>query len=312
MKKLSFFFISILLAILLAYWQLFSAPEFGNSKIRVFKITTGQSLDEIGGSLKQAGFVRSGKIFARLAQMKSLTEKIRHGRYQLRKSMNVSEILNTIAYPGSTELKITIPEGFSIREIDERLSEIGVISEGEFVEAAAGLEGYLFPDTYFIYSVAFEPKDLISKMQANFEKKMTLELKKALNQQKRTIAEIIIVASILEKEVKTEKDFPITAGILWKRLNAGWPLQTDATLLYSKSSTAITTKELQEDSPYNTRKYKGLPPTPIGNPGLTTIKAAIYPKSSPYWFYLTDKDGNVHYALSNEEHNANRRKYLGK
>lgn len=214
--------------------------------------------------------------------------------------------------PPLVEVAVTIPEGFSVRDIDERLTSMELIAPGEFAAAALHLEGYLFPDTYFVYKDDFKPESLVKKMQDNFLAKVTQDLIAEAKKRKRDMKNIITLASILEKEVKTEKDYVIVAGILWKRLDRGWPLQADATLLYGKETPRITTKELSENTPYNTYKTRGLPPTPISNPGIATIRAAIFPEASPYWFYLTDREGNVHYARTNEEQNENRKKYLEK
>lgn len=212
--------------------------------------------------------------------------------------------------PPPAEVSVTIPEGFSVRDIDERLTSMGLIAPGEFAAVALHLEGYLFPDTYFVYKNNFKPASLVEKMQENFLAKVTPDLIAEAKKQKRDMKDIITLASILEKEVKTEKDYAAVAGILWKRSDRGWPLQADATLLYGKEIPRITAKELSENTPYNTYKRRGLPPTPISNPGLATIRAAIFPEASPYWFYLTDREENAHYARTNEEQNENRRKFL--
>lgn len=127
-----------------------------------------------------------------------------------------------------------------------------------------------------------------------------------------TSPEIIIMASLLEKEAKTEQDRKIISGILWKRLDVGMPLQVDASLNYinGKTSAEMTQKDLNQDSPYNTYKYKGLPLTPICNPGLDAISVALNPISSPYWYYLSDKNGIIHFAKTFEEHKENKFKYL--
>lgn len=212
--------------------------------------------------------------------------------------------------PPKIEVAITIPEGFGVKDIDRRLTEMGLIMPNEFTVKALTDEGFLFPDTYNVYITNFNPEDLIKKMKDNFIQKLTPELLAEIKKQKRDLKEIIAMASILEKEVKTKEDLPIVAGILWKRIDDSWPLQADATLIYGKETTSITAKELTDDNPYNTYKYRGLPPTPIGNPGIATIRAAIFPQKSKYWFYLTDSEGQVHYAVSNEEQNENRRKFL--
>lgn len=276
----------------------------------LFIAESGEKTDEVAQSLKEQNLIRSKHAFTLFAKLRGLDKKIQHGRYRLNTNMNLAELLNAITDPEQTEIRVTIPEGFSVRDIDERLAEMGLIKAGEFAAAASSLEGYLFPDTYFVFNTNFDPENLIKKMQDNFLQKLTPDLLEAIKNSNRTLAEIITAASIVEKEVKTEKDHPVVAGILWKRLDNGWPLQADATLLYGKAAPIITQKELAEDNPYNTRKNKGLPPTPIGNPGLATIRAAIFPEKTRYWFYLTDKEGNVHYAVTNEQHNENRKKYL--
>ncbi|MBI2639051.1 endolytic transglycosylase MltG [Candidatus Peregrinibacteria bacterium] len=293
-----------------AYWQLISPVSFTAKEAKLFQIDGGQGLAEISENLEAKNFIRSDKIFILYAKLRGLEGNIRQGRYRLSQNMDIKTILAALTDPERGTVSVTIPEGFSVRDIDERLVSIGLILPGEFSSKALLHEGFLFPDTYYVFSRNFDADDLIKKMQDNFSKKITVDLMQEAEKRKRTLQEIITIASIAEKEVRTEKDYPIVTGILWKRLDHDWPLQADATLLYGKSIPIITTKELTEDSPYNTRKYKGLPPTPINNPGLATIRAAIFAEESPYWFYLTDSDGNVHYAKSNEEHNENRRKYL--
>lgn len=292
-----FIFIAILIVI---YWQLFTPVGTDNKNPVLFQIKQGQSWTQVAENLENASLIRSDKVFLLYAKLAYNGENIYPGRYRIASGAGIKEIIKTITNPDKTEISITIPEGFSVRDIDERLTDAGLIIAGEFTFAALQYEGFLFPDTYNVYNSNFKPEDLIKKMQNNFFKKLTPEISK----------EIITMASILEKEVRTEKDMPIVAGILWKRIKNNWPIQADATLLYGKNITTISSKELTDDNPYNTYKYKSLPPTPIGNPGIKTIRAAISPQESRYWFYLTDSEGNVHYAETNEEQNENRRKYL--
>ncbi|MBD3360384.1 endolytic transglycosylase MltG, partial [Candidatus Peregrinibacteria bacterium] len=171
----------------------------------------------------------------------------------------------------------------------------------------------LYPDTYFLNFADFSPHDILYLTLDNFEKKW-MEIDKNLEESKLndySIHEIITMASIIENEVFGEKNRKIVSGILWKRLENDWPLGADAALLYITDDREITSQDLNIDSPYNTRKYKGLPPGPISNPGTESIKAALYPKESNYWFYLTTPDtGEVIYSTTNEEHNQNRQKYL--
>lgn len=201
----------------------------------------------------------------------------------------------------SREVAVTIPEGFNIRQIGEAFEKLGIFSKDEFVKAAQKEEGYLFPDTYRFYRDA-KPEDVIKKMRENFDKKVAPDVSR----------DVIIMASLLEEEVKSAEDRKIVAGILWKRLERGMGLNVDAALTYilGKASHELTSEDLKYDSPYNTYKYRGFPPTPISNPGLDTILAALNPTPSPYFYYLTDKEGSVHYAATLEEHALNKWKFL--
>jgi len=175
-------------------------------------------------------------------------------------------------------VRVTVPEGFNIRQIAERLEEAGLFPAEEFIKLAQSEEGYLFPDTYEFYGHT-RPEEVIFKMKENFLKKAS-----------EVSPDAVIMASLLEEEAAQTEDRKIISGILWKRLGAEFPLQVDA-----------------EPGTY---EYLGFPPSPITNPGLDAIDAALHPASSPYWYYLSDKEGNTHYAKTFEEHKANRLKYL--
>jgi len=175
-------------------------------------------------------------------------------------------------------VRVTVPEGFNIRQIAERLEEAGFFPAEEFIKLAQNEGGYLFPDTYEFYGHA-RPEEVILRMKENF-------LKKAGE----VSPDAVIMASLLEEEAAQTEDRKIISGILWKRLGAEFPLQVDA-----------------EPGTY---EYLGFPPSPITNPGLDAIEAALHPAASPYWYYLSDKEGNTHYAKTFEEHKQNRLKYL--
>jgi UPF0755 protein len=155
-------------------------------------------------------------------------------------------------------------------------------------------------------------EEIIKKMLENFEKKMTPELLQDIKKQGRTLRDIIIMASILEKEVQTEKDMRLIADILWRRLEINWALEVDSTLNYilDDKKPALTNKDLLIDSPYNTYKYTGLPPSPISNPGLAAIRAAIYREPNNFWFYLSKPDGETVFSVNFEEQVGNKGKYL--
>jgi len=210
------------------------------------------------------------------------------------------------------EVSILVREGLSVKEINAQLKKSGFLLDGSFLKKGKQHEGYLFPDTYRMYR-DFTADDLIKKMRSNLDRKLTGDLREAIKDSGHTTGEIIIMASILEKEVRTEADMKIVSGIFWDRLKINHALQSDATLSYVLDSgkTAHSYEETQIDSPYNTYKYPGLPPGPISNPGLKAIRAAIYPTYTDYNYFLTRPDtGETIFSKTLEEHNAAKAKYL--
>jgi len=291
------------------YLSLFSATEPGQEDVRIV-VKNGESLADIGTELHAKKIIRSPLAFRIVARVKGIDREIRSGVHTLTQGKSLSDVLQALTQSSPEEISITIPEGYSVYDIDALLAGRELITAGKFIEKAAQYEGRLFPDTYFIFTENFTPDQLIRKMRVNFESKMTEDVRRKIAASGRSEHDILVMASILEKEVRTPKDLALVSGILWKRLDNSWALQADATLLYGKKDKTITSADLESNTPYNTRKFRGMPPTPIANPGLATIMAAIEPESSPYWFYLTDAEGTVYYAVTNEEHNENRRKHL--
>jgi len=211
---------------------------------------------------------------------------------------------------------VTIREGWRDEEIATKLAKELDIPEKEFLRIAE--QGKMFPDTYRV------PRDasaaaIVTILKENFNKKITPAMLSDIRKGSLTLEQVIVLASIIEREGKTSEDRPMIAGILLNRLEQGWPLETDATLQYAlgyqtkeKSwwKKELTNDDKTVDSPYNTYKNPGLPPAPISNPGIQAITAAIYPKKSDYMFYLHDKKGGIHYARTLEEHNRNIEAYL--
>ena len=294
-----------------------------------FLIKKGSSAKEIAKNLEEQNLIASNFSFYLYVKQHELGENIIAGRFLLNQSMSAKEIIEIISDPSNAEFIITIQEGLTIKDIDDKLVDLALTETGEFESAVKNfdgwhyyefldqselsplilpLEGYLYPDTYFLDPADFQTHDLIYLALDNFEAKTT-ELIPEIK--KHTVNEIITMASIIENEVFGATDRAIVSGILWKRFESGWYIGADATLLYITDDREITAEDLALDSPYNTRNNLGRPPGPISNPSLESIKAAMYPQSSEYWFYLTTLDtGEVIYANSNEEHNANRAKYL--
>lgn len=233
---------------------------------------------------------------------------VQAGEFTLNTYMTIPEIFNVLSNAEDQTVWVTIPEGLRIDEIaaiwEEKIEGFNAAkfeTVARTFESKPSAEGYLFPDTYNVANDISE-QETYELMMNTFSTK---------------VGEIdydtLILASIVEREAKTSEERPIIAGILKKRLDTyGWLLQADATLLYEyKDWTKEITQEMKDsDSPYNTYKNPGLPPTPICNPGLSSINAAKNPQDSDYWFYLHEEDGKIHYAATQEEHNQNIYKYL--
>lgn len=173
------------------------------------------------------------------------------------------------------------------------------------------LEGYLFPDTYRVYEDA-TIKDIVTKMLENFDKKLTPEMREEIIKRKKTIFQVVTVASLVEAEACAEADRYLVADIIWRRLAISMPLQLDSTINYAtgEKKAAVSLAEQALNSPYNTYRYPGLPLGPIDNPSLAALQAAVYPEKNSYWYFLTGTDGKMHYGKNLDEHNRNKYRYL--
>lgn len=283
---------------------------------KIFVVARGQSLNNIVNNLAKEDLIRSKLVFFLVVKKLGIERTIQAGDFRLSPSMNAFEIAKNLTH-GTLDVWVTLIEGTRREEMAQIVSKQLDIPEVEFIKLAP--EGYLFPDTYLM------PKDatagsVILILQNNYKQKFTPELKTETVKKGLSEKDVIILASIVEKEAKHEQDKKTVASILLKRLEENWPLQVDATIQYAlgyqpleKSwwKKVLSFDDLKIDSPYNSYKNKGLPPTPISNPGLISIEAVVDADSStPYWYYVSDKQGNMHYAKTDEEHNENIRKYL--
>ena len=287
-------------------------------------VTDGEKLGSVATSLKQEGLIQF-KFFFLLYGMMSDTEVVA-GTYELNTDMDYHALLTAMsARSGARQtVDITIPEGYTMDQIFTLLEENNVNTVEDLTETAANgdfdydflegkekgdasrLEGYLFPDTYQFYCGG-DPEDVIDKMLQNFDNKMTDELMAAVEDSPYSLDEIIIIASLIEKETDGS-DRSVISSVIRNRLNnsgetAGY-LQIDASLLYAlgEHKETLTQEDMQIDSPYNLYKYKGLPPTPIANPGMSSIRAALYPDDTNYYFYALGDDGVHHFFRTYQEH----------
>lgn len=279
----------------------------------VVVIDRGQSLFSISEELYTDGAIRSRRIFEMLMLTLGNDKSISHGEYYFETPATVVDVALRITGRrfGIERTRITIPEGFTNKQIAERLeNELHDFDTALFLELAQKHEGYLFPDTYIFFPWT-TPDSVINTLKNTFDTK-TAPLQDEIRASKRSFSDIIIMASLIEKEARGDIDRETISGILWKRIDTGMPLQVDAPFLYliGKESSELTRTDLAMDSPFNTYKNKGLPPSPIGNPGLASIKAALFPKASPYLYYLHSEDGTIYYARTYTEHLQNIKKYL--
>lgn len=311
------------------YFDLIAAVDESDDAQVSFQIKQGQSVKEVAANLKEKDLIKNETAFYLYVRNNDLDQNIIAGRFLLARSMSVSELLQSLTDPVESEAIITIQEGLTIRAIDEKIYNQGLIEQGEFTSAVNNfddwgeysflsqsdqenlpyrLEGFIYPDTYFVDPFEFQPEQLIRLGLNNFEKKLS---EVNINNSEHSVFDTITMASIIENEVFGKEDRKIVSGIFWKRLENSWTLGADITLIYLKDDRSITMTDINADDAYNTRKNLGLPPGPVSNPSIESIEAAINPTDSEYWFYLTTLDtGEVIYARSNEEHNANRFKYL--
>lgn len=266
---------------------------------RVLVIEPNESVQEILGSLQTLGLIRSINLAKVYLKFSGEMASLKPGIYYLSSSQKFSEIIKTLSR-GPSDVKVTIPEGWRREQIAEYLSPY--LTDKYFLPYSASLEGKLFPDTYFIPPTTTSAQ-VIRMMVDNFDKKVG----KTVN------ADTLIIASLVERESRIDNERGIIAGILWKRYRNNWALQVDATLQYVQGrSSDWWPKNVNTRLPsaYNTYTHVGLPPGPIGNPGLASIRAALEPIESPYWYYLHDGKGIVHFAKTLEEHNLSVDKYL--
>jgi len=308
----------------------FYAPV-GGSEAKVIEIQEGETVKQIAKNLEGQNLIKSSFWFQTYVWLSQTQNKLQAGKYSISPNSSLVQIAEIISQGKVTgnNIWVTIPEGFTLKQAQARMIDLGLgvaqnldkTKVGDFkpnyqflsdAPQNLSLEGFLFPDTYKFNEDA-SLQEISIKILDNFDKKLTPQMRQDIVKQNRSIFEIIVMASILEKEVKSPNDLKIVSGIFWKRIKDKYPLETDATLSYifGDKEDRHSIEQTKIDSPYNTYKYIGLPPGPISNPGINAIGAAIYPQESDYYFFLTKPDtGEAVFAKTLDEHNLNKAKYL--
>ena len=285
--------------------------------VQTFVIPKGQALQVIGQRLREEKLIRSPLLFRLWVKRQGLEQKIPAGSFKISPNLSLNEVIQLLV-AGTDDVWVTLLEGWRKEEVAASLAkQLKNFDSQEFLTLASESEGYLFPDTYLFPQEA-TAKLVYDTLLSTFERKISSQLRDEIESQGKTLAEVIILASIIEREAQQPADMKLVAGVLQNRLNFGMPLQVDATLQYAKGYNQVhqswwvepRAADKQLNSLFNTYKYPGLPPGPICNPGLNAITAAIYPTQSDYLYYISDRSGKMHYAVDLEEHNANVQKYL--
>jgi UPF0755 protein len=317
MKKLTIV-ILILIVIVLAglfWWNYGMSPANINTKQSVsFVIKKGTGLKEIASNLKDAGLIRNRIVFFLYTRLGRFEGKIQAGEFSPSPSMSASEIARNLTH-GTFDVEVLVKEGLRATEIAEILKDNILTYDSTWVNSLVMNEGYLFPAKYD-FSKDTDVETIIKKMRNAFDQNFA-----AINtdNSKLTKTQIVILASLIERESgKDSAEKPIIAGILMNRLNAGIPLQVDASIQYAKGQNPVTKKwwepvAIEEYksviSNYNTYLFAGLPPGPISNPGRDSLNAAANPADTDYLYYLHDKNGQIRYAKTLAEHEVNIQKY---
>jgi len=308
-----FFFVALFLFLGWFFWQ----PVNKEGKEQVFVIRRGEETYQIASRLEENKLIRNRHLFLLVLRQHDLVGKIQAGSFYLSQGMNVKEIAFALT-KGRLDKWITIIEGLRREEIAFQVEKELGISEEEFLRASEGKEGHLFPDSYLVPLNA-SALQLVKIMTENFQGR-TERLWEKAEQGGLNKKEVVIIASLVEREARGQDDRYIVAGILIKRWKNKWPLQVDATVQYAKASLTINGQkewwspvsgtDLKLNSPFNTYKHLDLPPAPICNPSLGSMEAVVGYKTTPYWFYLSDVSGKIHFAETLGRHQENIDNYL--
>ncbi len=316
----------LLFIICAAYFFYGLQPVLGEKTPVTFEVVKGERFRSIGARLSSDSLIRSITVFKLYSFVTGSARKFQPGVYALDRTMSVPEIVRELTRGVKNEVMLKIIEGTAIKDIDAALANAGVTAPGDimnvsleslrgsypFLNNASSLEGFLFPDTYE-FTIHATPEKTVRRFLDAFEMKAWPLLSGNKNWY-----QSLTLASYLEKEVVTEGDRRLVAGILLKRASIGMPLQVDATMLYAKcrgafescGSTLLSKQDMKIDSPFNTYTHQGFTPTPIGNPGIAAIQAALNPASSGYLYYLSTPEGNTVFSKTLLEHNQNQARYF--
>lgn len=314
--RLKNYYIGIALAfliVLVGNWYVLGLPPRGFPAEEFIEIPPNQTLYETARELEERNVITSAALFTGFARLSGTDTKIQAGTYVFKRPIGLWEVLRRLVNgeTGVPMARVRFLEGETSYDLADALeAELPGFDRAAFLAKAEPLEGYLFPDTYqFLYEET--PDEILAKLYANFERSIE-EVEAEIRVFDMPLRDVLIMASLLEREGRNLEERRKIAGVLWHRIEIGMPLQVDAVFGYIKKTQTYRPSfdDLEIDSPYNTYRYKGLPPGPIANPGLTSILAAVTPAETEALYYLTGRDGVTRFARTFEEHKRNRELYL--
>ena len=332
-KKAGFYLLIITFFVLVSFYILIKnlllpadpSDKTGYVQIIIPLNSTSASIAE---SLSENRLIKSSFAFVLYTRLKGLDSRLKAGDYLFRSNQSTPEIINQLVAGKETYRKVTIPEGYNVKQIAELLSNEKIIAKEafyseinsgtfdydfliEYPDVRNKMEGYLFPDTYY-FGRELSPHSVVDLMLRRFAEKMqTLNYKQRAQKEGLTLHQALTIASMVEKEAKSAKERPIIAGVIENRLRRNMPLQVDATIQFAlgRQEPKLYYKDLEIKSPYNTYRNTGLPPGPIASPGEASLLAAVSPVKTDYLYYVAKPDGTHAFAKTLQEHTANMNKY---
>lgn len=296
----------------------------------IFEVDKGATLSAVGEALAHRGLIGDPRIWKVYLKLHPKAPTPKAGRHEVSPSMNIPELLEALAgKPLSEDVPLTMVEGWRLRDADAALADKGLVGPGAYLAATQdpsrfeipfelpkgtkSLEGYLLPETYMVPKGKLDVEKLVQRQLDAFHERFVKPNADEIAKSKRSLSDLVKLASMLEREEPKPALRPKVAGVLYNRIDAGDPLGVDATSRYTldewNDRRAFLKKLRDPTDPYNTRLKAGLPPTPIGAPSLPSLLAALRPEPSKYWYYLHDADQNIHFAKTAAEHEANRKRY---
>ena len=305
--------VALFAGLLFSYMFFSVSPQSGVVEIR---IEQGEPFSTVARKLRDNKVVTNERLFLLWARYSGLEKKIHRGLYRFELPLSPSEVLNRMVQGKGIFQRVTIPEGLTVREIADLLAKMGIFREEEFLTAARdpellaslglqdkGIEGYLFPNTYHFIPQA-SPREVILKMTEQFRKSVEPLAGQPRADDGLTPHEILTLASMIEKETGVETERPLVSAVFHNRLKLKMPLQSDPTVIYGLKdfNGNLTRKDLNDSSPYNTYRIPALPPGPICNPGLSSLKAALLPAPVPFLYFVSKNDGTHHFSENLEAH----------